>query len=149
MFDRKQFLTELRGLAGQDIRWLHQGTIPETGFDCIGVVRYAAEQQGVVLPEGFANEFEHYGRPPDGQRFLSIMRKWLTEISIEETLPGDLFVIYIRRNPCHLAVKMENGMVAEAFESMDGSVSRFLIRELDPRHRIAACFRIPDFVGAS
>lgn len=113
-------------------------------MDCVFAPRWAFERQ-MEMPEELAREFENYHRPPDGQRFLAILRKWFIEITREEMQPGDCMVIYMRRNPCHFAVQMEGNEIAEAYASMDGSVSRFLIRPLDPRHRIAACFRIPDF----
>lgn len=144
-FDRDQFIEDLRYLDTLDVKWTHQGRTPETGMDCVFAPRWAIERQGIVLPEELAQEFEHYRRPPDGQRFLSILRKWLIEIPVGDALPGDLLVIFVRRNPCHLAVKMPDGEIAEAYESMDGSVSRFFIHLFDTRNRIAAAFRIPDF----
>lgn len=143
-FNRQKFIADLRLLETLEVPWRHQGASIETGMDCIGVVRWGVERQ-MLLPPELAEEFTHYHRPPDGQRMLAIMRKWLTEITREQLQPADLIVIFNRRNPCHMAVQMPDDLVAEAFESQDGSVSRFMIRTLDPRRRIAACFRIPDF----
>lgn len=142
-FNRQQFLDDLRLLATMNVPWRHQGRSPETGMDCVFAPRYCFEKQ-MKMPEKLAQEFEQYNRPPDGQKFLSILRKFFIEIEREEVQPADCMVIYQRRNPCHLVVQMEDNQVAEAYESMDRSVSRFLIRPLDPRCRIAACFRIPD-----
>lgn len=114
-------------------------------MDCVFSPRWAFEQQGLKLPEGLACEFEHYHRPPDGQRMLATMRQWFQEISFNETKPSDLIVVFNRKNPCHLLIKISETEIAEAYESLDGAVSKFLIRPFDPRHRVAACFRIPDF----
>ena len=143
-FDRQQFTDDLVSLALLDVPWVHKGR-SEIGMDCVAPPRYALEKQGVQLPEELLRIFDDYARPPDGQKMLETMRKWLIEITREELQPADLIVIFNRRNPCHVVVQMPGNLVAEAFESMDGSVSKFLIRALDPRHRIAACFRIPDF----
>lgn len=114
-------------------------------MDCVFSPRWAYERQGLKLPAELEKEFEHYRRPPDGKRFLAVMRKWFQEITFEETQPSDLIVVYNRKNPCHLMVKISETEIAEAYESLDGAVSRFLIRPLDSRHRIVTCFRIPDF----
>lgn len=142
--NRQQFLDDLRLLSTMDVKWRHQGASPETGMDCIGVVRWAYEKQ-MQLPQELAFEFTHYLRPPNGRRFLAVLRKWLVEIPREELQPADLIVIFRRKNPQHMAVQMEEGLIGEAHESIDGSVSKFLIRPIDPAYRIAACFRIPDF----
>lgn len=142
-FDREQFIRDLRELAEQGIPWVHKGR-SLVGLDCVGGPRYAVEKQGIQLPAELIKVFDDYHRPPDGQKFLTTMRAWFTEIPKDHAEDGDLLVIYVRKNPCHLAVKMPEG-IAEAYESMDGSVSKFLIGPLDPRRRIAACFRIPDF----
>ncbi len=145
MFDRQRFIEDLKTLATKEVRWRHQGQSVETGMDCIGSLKWAYEQQGLRLPTELEKEFESYHRPPDGWHLLEVMRRHFIELTREEMEPSDLYVIYNRKNPCHLAVKLSSQEVAEAFESMDGSISRFLIRPLDPRYRIAACFRIPDF----
>ena len=144
-FDRERFVEDLRRLATMDCKWLHQGRRPETGMDCVFSPRWAFEQQGLRLPDELAREFEHYHRPPDGQRMLTIMRKWLIEIPLSETVPSDLIVVFNRKNPCHVLIKISETEIAEAYESQDGAISKFLIRPFDVRHRIAACFRIPDF----
>lgn len=144
-FNRQRFIDDLRYLATLNIPWRHQGTSIETGMDCIGVFRWAFELQGLRLPQDLLDEW-YYHRPPDGKRLLRIMREWFVEISAEETQPSDLMVLYQRKNPCHVIAKVSENEIAEAYESLDGAVSKFLIRPLDPRHRIAACFRIPDVV---
>lgn len=146
MFDRQQFIEDLKYLAEKKVPWRHQGSNPDVGMDCIGSLRWAAEKQ-MTLPAELVKEFEAYHRPPDGWHLLEVMRRFFVEITKDETEPSDLYVIYNRKNPCHLAVKIDEKLVAEAFQSMDGHVSKFLIRPLDNRYRIAACFRIPDFAG--
>lgn len=144
-FDRQRFLADLRELATQDIKWRHKGwTDPEIGFDCTGVIRYAVELQGIALPEELKEAFESYHRPPNGRRLLATMRKWLMEVEPDNRQPGDLIQCYVSKNPCHVAVEMGEGMIAEAFANSTG-VSKFMIWTMPFDRRIAACFRIPDF----
>lgn len=96
------------------------------------------------MPAGLIGEW-YYKRPPDGERMVSIMREWFPELTVAEVVPADLMVIYQKRNPCHVIVKVSATEIAEAYMSRDGAVSKFLVRPIDPRYRIAACFRIPDF----
>lgn len=143
-FNRNQFLDDLRLLATMNVPWRHQGSSIETGMDCIGVVRYAVEKQGIVLPDELAHEFFHYGRPPNGRRFLAILKKWLIEIDCEEARPADLMVVFKRKNPQHMVVQMESRLIGEAYESAEGATSKFLIWPMRPDYRVAAYFRIPD-----
>lgn len=113
-------------------------------MDCIGVLRWAYERQGLALPAGLVGEW-YYKRPPDGWRMLAIMRQWFLELAAADVEPADLIVIFQKRNPCHVIAKVSDAEIAEAYMSRDGAISKFLIRPIDPRYRVAACFRIPDF----
>lgn len=124
-----------------DIPWLHQGDNPEIGFDCVGVVKYAVELQ-MKLPDELTQEFAAYHRPPNGRHLLATLRNWLIEIPRMDVQPADLLLCYVRRNSCHIAVQMPDGLIAEAFQAT--GVSKFMIVPMDPSRRIAACFRIPD-----
>jgi len=143
MFDREQFVNDLRYLATLNCKWLHQGRTPETGMDCVFSPRWAFERQGLKLPDELAEEFEHYHRPPNGRHMLQVMRKWFIEIPKEEVRPSDLMVLFVRKNPCHVVVKVSETEIAEAYDN--GGTSRFLVRPVDPNQTVAACFRIPDF----
>ncbi len=114
-------------------------------MDCVFSPRWAYEKQGLKLPAELAKEFEHYHRPPDGKRMLGIMRSFFIEVPFAETEPSDLIVVFNRKNPCHLMIKISDTEIAEAYEDLSGAVSKFLIRPFDRRHRVAACFRFPDF----
>lgn len=143
-FNRAQFLDDLRYLATLNVPWLHQGwRDPRVGFDCIGVFRYAVELQGVVLPDELKHAFEAYLRPPNGRRLLATMRKWFIEVDPASRQPADMIQFYMNKNPCHMAVEIGSGLIAEAYENPTG-VSKFMIWPQPSDRRIAACFRIPD-----
>lgn len=113
-------------------------------MDCVFSPRWAVERQGIQLPKELADEFEHYHRPPDGVRMMAVMRKWFQEVEPSQAIPGDLLVARVGKRTSHVLIKISETEIAEAYESVDGSVSKFLIRPM-PHYRIAACFRIPDF----
>jgi len=147
MFDRARFIADLYSLAEREVPWRHQGTSPETGMDCVGSLRWAFERQ-LALPRALADEFSAYHRPPDGWHMYDVLKRFFIEIDPKDARPSDLYQIFIRKNPCHIAVKISDDnppLIAEAFQSMEGSVSKFWIRPLDSRYRILSCFRIPDF----
>lgn len=144
--DRQRFLDDLRQLATQNIPWRHQGwRDPKVGFDCVGVFRYAVEQQGIELPQGLRDAFDSYMRPPNGRRLLATMREHFIEVDAADRQPADLIQCFVNKNPCHMAVEMGNGLIAEAYGNMVG-VSKFMIWPLPSDRRIAACFRISDEV---
>lgn len=147
-FNREQFVSDVRGLVKQDVIFRHQGSDPSTGMDCINVPRWGYEQQGLSLLPEVEKEFESYHERPDGEHLLAMMRQWFIELAFEETEPGDLLVLYARRNPQHVAIKVSNDnppLVVEAYRSEDRKIGKLIEQPLDFRRRIAACFRIPDF----
>lgn len=147
MFDREQFIRDVREIAERGLPFRNQTCSEEVGVDCINLPRLAYERQG-KLPAALLEEFRAYYLVPDGRKLLATMRKWFQEITSEKSQAGDLYVIYDRKNPCHVATRINDGdppMIAEAYKSHDGAINKTLIQPLDYRRRVAAIFRIPDF----
>lgn len=147
-FDIQTFVEDVRSWAALGVPFRHQGHSLETGIDCVNLPRMGYEAQGLRLPLELEKEFEAYHERPDGDHLLEVMRRWFFEVPFEETEPGDLLILYARRNPQHLAIKITNGkppMVVEAYRSEDRKIGKLLEQPLDFRRRIAACFRFPDF----
>src|SRR5262249_39784985 len=119
--DRQRFIDDIRSLARMKIVFRHQGRSLETGMDCINAPAWAFENQGLSLPAELNQEFESYHERPDGERLLAIMRKWFLELppQWEVAEPGDLVIFYARRNPQHLAVKVTDDLLVEAYRSED------------------------------
>lgn len=149
-FDRDKFIADALSLVGRDVPWEHQGRDPETGLDCIGLPRWAVNQQ-MPLPPELEAEFAAYHHKPDGWRMLAIMRRWFLEIDTHDQQrlnliaghePGDLVVMYFKRNPCHMGVLVSETEVVEAFKQ--GNFAS--VRKGEPRLPVAAVFRIPEFV---
>ena len=142
-FDRKQFVEDLRALVKQGVKFRHQGQDPATGLDCVNFPRWGYRKQGLELPPELDREFQSYTESPDGWRLIEIMRKWFQELDPVKAEPGDLFIIYSRSNPCHLAVKVTDTLNVEAYRF--ANEGKLVEQPLDPRRRIATAFRIPDF----
>lgn len=150
IFNTEQFINDALSLLDRDIRWVHQGREPATGIDCIGLPRWAVSRQ-VALPDELEAEFTAYHRIPNGVRMCEIMRRWFQEIvtndqrelaRISAARPGDLVVMYWKRNPCHMGVLVNQTEIVEAFKAADFAK----LRKGPPRLPIAAVFRIPEIV---
>jgi cell wall-associated NlpC family hydrolase len=148
-FDRDKFVTDALSLVGRSVPWEHQGRNPDVGIDCIGLPRWAYQLQR-PLPDELEAEFAAYHRKPDGERMLTIMRRWFEEVPAHDQqrlplivghMPGDLVVMYFKRNPCHMGVLVSATEVVEAFKQGDFAS----VRKGEPRLAIAAVFRIPEF----
>ncbi len=152
-FDRKKFIKDVLKLAAREmpIRWEHQGRDPDVGIDCIGLPRWAFRQQG-ELPAELEAEFAAYHVVPDGWRMLAILRKYFLEVDTKDqqklgdipgTRAGDLLVMYVKRNPCHMGVLVNATEVVEAFKKADFAK----VRKGAPGLPIAAVFRIPELIN--
>lgn len=152
-FDKDKFVEYVRSLARMNIPFRHQGHSIETGIDCVNLPRMGYEAQGLQLPADLLKEFESYSESPDGWLLMAIMRKWFIELpNTGSTLevcaglePGDLLQLYARRNPKHIAIKVGDALIVEAYRSEDRSIEKLIEQPLDSRRRIAAAFRFPDF----
>ncbi len=88
---RDDVVAVARTLIGVPFR--HQGSYPETGLDCRGVIEYIA----FVL---WARPIppRSYQRKPDGVEFLEKMRAEMVEIDPAEASHGDAVLIHFPRD---------------------------------------------------
>jgi cell wall-associated NlpC family hydrolase len=71
----------------------HQGSYPETGLDCRGVIEYTAFALWArPIPP------REYQRKPDGAEFLEKMRAEMVEIDKDEAGHGDAVLIHFPRD---------------------------------------------------
>lgn len=88
---RDDIVAVARTLKG--VRFRHQGSYPETGLDCRGVIEYIAFVLWARrIPE------RAYQRKPDGLEFLEKMRAEMTEIDPAEARHGDAVLIHFPRD---------------------------------------------------
>jgi hypothetical protein len=153
--DRQRFVDDGRALVAQGVAFRHQGVDPATGMDCVNLPRYLCGLQGISLPDELNNAMQVYSEQPDGKLMLELLRRWFIEIPVvDNKVPdaqlGDLLVLYVFRNPKHMAIasvlpEPEKPMkIIEAWRSPDKLTGKLHETPLDFRRRIAACFRIPD-----
>lgn len=88
---RDDVVAVARTLIGVPFR--HQGSYPETGIDCRGVIEYIAfVLWGRPIPH------RDYQRKPDGVEFLEKMRAEMAEIDPAEARHGDAVLIHFPRD---------------------------------------------------
>jgi len=144
--DRQRLVADLISLAEREppVRWRHQGRDPDTGLDCIGLVRWAILQQ-MALPEVIVTEFaKPYHLKFSGERMYELMRRWLTEIGPGEIAPADVLLFYYKTNPQHVAVMVTETDVVEAFILRHAGINRIIKQPLDATRRLVGAFRLPD-----
>lgn len=130
-----------RSLVG--VRFKHQGSNPETGLDCRGVI----EHIGLVL-WGREIPLRDYQRAPSGAEFLAKMRAELEEVPVEEALEGDAVLMHFPHcdEPQHggvLAQGPYERMLIHAWEGRgEGSVREEPLRGWKLRN-IDFAFRFP------
>ncbi len=140
---RAEVVRVARSLVG--VRFKHQGSNPETGLDCRGVIEYI----GLAL-WGREIPLRDYQRTPDGAEFLAKMRAELEEVPLEEMREGDAVLIHFPKT----AEAQHGGIVAEGpYERMlihawegrgEGSVREEPLRESGWKFRnIDFVFRFP------
>lgn len=142
LFDVQQFVGDARELAKETIPFRDQGSNPETGMDCINVVRYLYEKQGLVLPDELVEAFRAYHPTTDGHRMMELMRRWLNEVEIDQAQVGDLYLFRTKQATRHVAIIVERDpvWVVEAYDK------KLMDWPLDPlRARVVVgAFRIPE-----
>ena len=80
--------------VGQPYRW---GGAAPGGFDCSGLVFYAAANAGVRLPRT-ANEQRHVG----------------SAVSLKHLEPGDLIFMHLSRKELHVGIALDNSRFVHA-----------------------------------
>lgn len=93
-------------------KWLgtpyhHQGRVLGAGVDCLGLVAEVAK--ALDLCHHDAND---YARVPEGDRLITDLRKHAgRELRAVEAQPGDILLFRFLRQPRHVAIKTDIGMI--------------------------------------
>lgn len=117
--------------------YLHQGRGP-VGFDCVGLVLAALEDQGVVV-----NAPSNYGRYPTGRVLLDAIEQagLVHRITSPGFEPADilLFTMEPRLGPQHMAVYLENNQFMHAVSTSQfvrrGSLGHYWMDRLTHKYR--------------
>ena len=109
MITRDQIIEEARSWLGTPFR--HQGRVKGVGCDCAGLV------VGVASALGLADFTEvAYGRNPRPQKMGAVLDEYLTKKPLYEALPGDVIWMAFGKDPMHLAIKTDYGMIHSTSE---------------------------------
>lgn len=87
----------------------HQGRVKGVGCDCIGLIIGVCQEIGLI---NF--DFTNYERTPDGTAMMQELEKHCTPTNNPE--PGDLLVFRIKRNPRHVGLLTDGGII-HAYQS--------------------------------
>ena len=90
--------------VGTPFRW--GGRRPGVGLDCVGVLAAAATECGAGL-----KDYKSYGADTDPDSIMNRLIPQLEPIAVDDALPGDVLVFWIRRKdtPAHIGILAEDG----------------------------------------
>lgn len=129
---RAAIISYARRLLGTPYR--HQGRQPGCGLDCIGLVVVVARHFGLS-----DHDVHDYPRLPEGDRLLGEARR-AGFIPVGRARPGDVICLRTARDPQHLAIVTDIGMLHACARR-----ERVIEHRIDAtwRERIVAAFRFP------
>lgn len=88
------------------VKWHHQGRNPKTGLDCLGLVSVVLKDLGVPV-----NDVTSYSRDPDPDQMLKGLLDHAEEIAIGDAVPGCVYWMRFVREPQHLAIVSDVGII--------------------------------------
>lgn len=140
--NRAAFVAAARGWLGTPFH--HQAAVRQVGCDCIGLLRGVAAELG--LSQGTVGEtrYQGYSRAPDPRLLLRGLGESLTRVEggLAGALPGDILLFRIDRDPQHLAIMTDAGMIHAYARRL-----RVVEHGIDDtwRARFVSAWRLPEF----
>jgi len=144
---RAQIVEEARTWMG--VPYIHQGYSKTQGCDCIGFVRAVGEEAGALDPSNtkrVAARYSGYSRQTDPKRMRDALEEFLVSIPKDMATTGDILWIKIAKNPRHLGIITEPGIVIHS-DLLIGRVIEHGIASSRVSTVIAA-FKYPDIEEA-
>lgn len=133
MVTRIEVVHEARSWLGTPFH--HQGRLKGTGVDCAGVI------VGVLSALEISTvDVQGYGHRPDTRQLEQLCHAHLTEVGLEDALPGDVLLITIDHAPQHMAFMTDIGML-HAYAQRRKVVEHII--DQDWTEKITAVFKIP------
>lgn len=112
-------ITEARSWLGT--RFHHQGRVKATathkgGVDCIGLVLGVADALHIKTKDGSGKLLSHfdekgYHRLPDGHYLQAVLERHLHPLLVEDAKPGDILLFSFDKNPQHVGIRSEVGII--------------------------------------
>lgn len=137
MTRREDIVMHARYLLGVPFR--HQG-YNQFGTDCAGLIRWTYAKLGLGEPV-----IDAYERSPNGVTLMEIMRRYGTEIAIDQAAFGDVLVFEFAADlPQHLAIITDYPGGVGMLHSYS-TIGKVCEHNLDQKwqNRICAAFRFP------
>lgn len=105
MANKQDIVNEARKWLGTPYH--HQGRVLGHGVDCIGLIVEVARALNLTDKDAM-----DYGRMPDGNRLISMLREHAgKEKKISEADPGDILLFRFIRQPRHVAIMTDRGII--------------------------------------
>ena len=150
MTTREEIVAQARTWIGT--KFVHQGRSKQTGsnaggVDCIGLAVGVVRELGIKDKDGqllHLHDYTNYSSLPSAKLLMGSLHKVLTEIPIEEAVPGDVLVFRFKKEPQHIAIlsELDKG-VMRVIHSYRGpeKVTEQIIND-QWKSRITSAFRI-------
>lgn len=110
-------VTAARGWLG--VKFMHQGR-SRLGVDCGGLLVLAAADIGKMI-----EDVKGYSRMPDGVTLKASLDKQFISVPKSDMKPGDILLIAFRKEPQHVAIKTDMGLI-HSHENSGGVVEHNL-----------------------
>jgi cell wall-associated NlpC family hydrolase len=107
MTTRADVVAQARTCLG--VRFRHQGRTPEQGLDCAGLLVYVMRTLGLTVHDCL--NYSHY---PDHQVLTELLHEHLIPVSLHEVQPGDVLRFVAGRDPVHLGLATDIGVIHAA-----------------------------------
>lgn len=107
MTTRADVVSAARSCLG--VRFRHQGRLPEHGLDCAGLVLHVCRQLGVPVEDQ-----QNYSHCPDHRLLTWVLHQHLIPISLHDVQPGDVLRFLSGRDPVHLGIATDIGVIHAA-----------------------------------
>lgn len=135
---RSEIVAAGRALLGTPFQ--HQGRTPGVAMDCGGVIVHLAKMMGIEY------DMQGYSRRPDGNKLIDVVDGALVRIPKDAYQPGDVICIRFMRDPQHLALVTDYGML-HAWQRVKtpAKVVEHLITD-EWRKRIVAAWQFPGVI---
>ncbi len=129
-----------------DTPFKHQGSLKGAACDCIGLIKGVGIALGLVDYDETgekAKQFRSYSMMPDSRMMRKGLATWLVPIPVPEALPADILFLAWTREPQHVALRTDHGII----HSYSG-VGKVVEHGFDERwqKRVTAAYRYPYFV---
>lgn len=134
MTTRADIIAEARKWIGTPYH--HQQRALGLGVDCVGILIGVAHALNLSTFDTF-----DYGRTPNPDRMLALLREHMTEIAIDDAVAGDAVLFRFTQDPQHLAILTDGGRMIHAYATVGECVETDYDRAW--RRRAVAAFAFP------